>query len=218
MRSHVLVAGLGGVGAYAAESLARAGIGKFTLIDGDVIEETNINRQLLALHSTLGRPKAEVMAERIRDINPDARIEIIDRFSAPDDWEEILKAAPDYVVDAIDTLSPKIYLIVATLQKNIPLISVMGSGGKTDPASVKIADISRTYNDYLARMVRKRLKKHGIRSGFKTVFSAQLPDKNALVLSKNTEYKKSAYGTISYMPALFGLFAAAEVIKDLTEK
>jgi len=218
MRSHVLVAGLGGVGAYAAESLARAGIGKFTLIDGDVIEETNINRQLLALHSTLGRPKAEVMAERIRDINPDARIEIIDRFSAPDDWEEILKAAPDYVVDAIDTLSPKIYLIAATLQKNIPLISVMGSGGKTDPASVKIADISRTYNDYLARMVRKRLKKHGIRSGFKTVFSAQLPDKNALVLSKNTEYKKSAYGTISYMPALFGLFAAAEVIKDLTEK
>ncbi|NPA43445.1 MAG: tRNA threonylcarbamoyladenosine dehydratase [Chlorobi bacterium] len=218
-RARVLVAGLGGVGSHAAEALARAGVGKLTLVDGDRVEITNINRQLPALHSTVGRLKTEVMRERLSDIHPSLQIETVPRFLEPDQWEELLDATSyDYVVDAIDTLSPKIHLIRAALERKIPLVSAMGSGGKIDPSRVRVVDISQTRDDYLARMVRKRLHKAGIRSGFKAVFSDERPPKSAVVPVPDGEFKKSAYGTVSYMPALFGLLAAAEVIRDLTRE
>ncbi len=217
MNAHVLVAGLGGVGGYAAEALARAGIGTLTLIDGDKVEVTNINRQLIALHSTLGHSKTELMRRRILDINPQARVEIIDRFAEPDDWAEIFTEKFDYVLDAIDSLTPKVYLIVEAIKHHIPLISVMGTGGKTKPSKIRISDIANTRDDFFARMVRKRLKKHGIRRGFKAVFSTELQNKSALIYTDNTEYKKSAYGTVSYMPAIFGLYAAAEIINGIVK-
>ena len=215
LNAHVLIAGLGGVGGYAAEALARAGTGAFTLIDGDKVEISNINRQLLALHSTTGKSKAALMAERIKDINPQARVEVIDRFMEPGDFEKLFDTSFDYVVDAIDSLSPKIYLITEAMKRGLPLISVMGSGGKKDPSKIRVADISETRDDFFARMVRKRLKKHGIRKGFKAVFSTELQDKAALVKQEDMPYKKSAYGTVSYMPAIFGMTAAAEVIRAL---
>jgi tRNA A37 threonylcarbamoyladenosine dehydratase len=218
LKSHVLIAGLGGVGGYAAEALARAGIGKFTLIDGDKVEKSNINRQIIALHSTIGKSKAELVKTRISDINPQAGIRVIDKFTEPGEWERIFEMKFDYVVDAIDSVSPKLYLIVEAMKHNLPLISVMGSGGKRDPFKIRVADISKTRDDFFARTIRKRLKKHGIRKGFKTVFSTELQDKDALIPTGNTPYKKSAYGTVSYMPALFGLIAASEVIKDLISK
>jgi len=213
--SHVWVAGLGGVGSYAAEALARAGIGKFTLIDGDHVEITNINRQLLALHSTLGKSKAHLMAERVADINPKAEIQIIDRFLTPDEWEELMENKPDYILDAIDSLTPKVYLLATAKRRNIPLISVLGTGGKKDPSLIRIADLFHTRNDYLARMVRKRLRKHGIREGISAVYSPEKPDKKALLYTEGSDYKKSAYGTVSYIPAIFGLTAASVVINDL---
>ncbi len=215
--SHILIAGLGGVGSYAAEILGRAGIGKFTLIEGDTVDETNINRQLLALHSTVGQSKVQLMKERIGDINPAAEIITLERFAEPSEFEQILMENRfSYVVDAIDSLTPKLYLIAASLKAKVPLISAMGSGGKTDPDKIGVADISETYNDYFARMIRKRLKKMGISTGFKTVFSTELQNKSSLDYTEGTPYKNSYYGTVSYMPALFGIRMAAEVIRDLT--
>jgi tRNA A37 threonylcarbamoyladenosine dehydratase len=216
--SHVLVVGLGGVGSFAAEFLVRSGIGELTIIDGDTIDKTNINRQLPALHSTIGKPKTTVVAERLLDINPDLKLHIIDRFLEPDDFDELLhKMSYDYVVDAIDSVSPKIYLILAAKRQKIKIVSAMGAGGKTDPSKVKVADISKTRDDFLARVIRKRLRKHGIQKGVKCVFSTELQQADSLQMTDNTNFKKSHYGTISYMPALFGLQAAATVINYLTK-
>ncbi len=217
--AHVLIAGLGGVGGYAAEMLARSGVGRFTLVEGDTVDFTNINRQILALHSTVGKSKAKLMRERMKDINPDAEIEIVERFLEPDEFEELFEQNQfSYVADAIDSLTPKLYLIEAALRHGVPLISAMGSGGKTGPDTVKVADISETYNDYFARMIRKRLKKLGISTGFKAVFSTELQDKSSMAYTEGTPYKNSHYGTVSYMPALFGIRMAAEIIRDLTGK
>lgn len=214
-QSHVLVAGLGGVGAYAAEQLCRSGVGEMTIIDGDVVEETNKNRQLPALDSTMGRPKAEIMAERFRDIHPELKLHVINDFIRDEGMIEVLESASyDYVVDAIDTLAPKIFLIYHCVQKNIPIVSSMGSGGKLDPGKIEIADISQSYNCTLARMLRKRLHKLGIYKGVKVVFSSEITDPSAVVLAES-QNKKSNVGTISYMPPLFGCFISSVVIRDL---
>ncbi len=214
-RAHVLVVGLGGVGAYAAEMIARAGVKRLTLADADTVNATNINRQLIALHSTVGRPKTEVLAERLRDIDPDIELTLIDRYIKDGETYILLDAARyDYVVDAIDTLSPKLALIAASLERGYPLVSSMGAGAKTDPTKLEIADISHTHHCPLAHMLRKRLHKIGIRSGFRAVFSPEPVREGAMILCEE-QNKKSNVGTISYLPALFGIGCASVVIRGL---
>lgn len=211
----VLVVGLGGVGAYAAEQLCRAGIGKMTIVDGDVVEETNRNRQLPALISNTGKPKAEVLANRFRDINPDIQLTVINDFIADEKIIELLKSQTfNYVVDAIDTISPKVFLIYHAVQLGLPVVSSMGAGGKTDPQKVQITDISKSHHCTLAKVLRKRLSKLGINKGVKVVFSSEETDKNA-VRPEDGTYKKSVVGTISYMPPVFGCFISSVVIRDL---
>ena len=216
LKSNVLVIGLGGVGSFAAEFLARAGIGTMTIVDGDTADITNINRQLPALHSTIGLSKADLMQARLMDINPNLKLTQISRFLEPEDMVEILDADKfDYVLDCIDSVTPKITLIKAAKRKKIKVVSCMGAGGKTDPSKVMVRDISKTYNCYLAKQVRKRLKKESINKGIRCVFSNEIQQENSLKLTDGTNYKKSFYGTISYIPAMFGLYAAAEVINHL---
>jgi len=215
--SHILVVGLGGVGAYAAEMLCRAGIGKMTIVDGDNVEITNLNRQLPGLHSNIGKPKAEVLAERYRDINPEIELIVINEYLHDDRMIEILQFPYDYVIDAIDTLSPKVLLITQSLKLGLPIVSSMGAGGKMDPELVKSADISKSYNCKLARMLRKRLGKLGIRKGIKVVFSAEEVPEEAVREEEGTN-KKSTVGTISYMPPIFGCHIASVVIRDLLLK
>ena len=215
----VLVVGLGGVGAYAAEMVARAGVGKMTIIDGDVINTTNLNRQLLATLPALGKAKSELMAERLMSINPEIELTVYQEFLRDDRTLEVLKSqAYDYVIDAIDTLSPKLYLIIHSLELKLPIISSMGAGGKRDPEKIHITDISKTYNCRLAKTIRKRLYRQNIKKGLKTVFSSELQDKNAVISTNEEQNKKSIVGTISYMPAIFGCMMAAEVIKDICTK
>jgi tRNA A37 threonylcarbamoyladenosine dehydratase len=216
-KAHVLVAGVGGVGSYAAEMIVRAGIGEITLIDADVVKASNRNRQLPALSSTEDQLKVDVMARRLLDINPYVKINKIDYFIRQELIPEILNQKLDYVVDAIDSLSPKVFLIVHTLQREIPLISSMGAGGKMDPAQVKLADISESYNCKLARMIRKRLTKFNIKKGFEVVFSPEEVNKDHVIFVADEQNKKTTVGTISYMPALFGIMAASQVIRKLTE-
>lgn len=212
---HVLVVGLGGVGGYAAEQICRAGVGTMTLVDGDVVEESNRNRQLIALKSNEGRPKAEILAERFRDINPDINLHVVNHYLQDEEITNLLNAGPyDYVVDAIDTLSPKAFLIEKTLKAGYPLVSSLGAGGKFDPSLVTVADISKTYNCKLARKLRKRLLKIGISKGFKTVFSSELVDGDK-VIAVQGKNKASTVGTISYMPPVFGIFCASVVLRDL---
>ena len=214
-RAHVLVVGLGGVGAYAAEMIARAGVGRMTIADADTVSLTNINRQLVALRSTLGRPKAEVLAERLRDIDPELELTVLNRFIRDEETYSLLDAAKyDYVVDAIDTLSPKLALILAVLDRGLPLVSSMGAGAKTDPTQLEIADISRTHHCPLAHMLRKRLHKAGVHSGFRAVFSPEPMREGAMILCEE-QNKKSNVGTISYIPALFGIGCASVVIRGL---
>lgn len=212
---HVLVVGLGGVGAYAAEMIARAGVGRMTIVDADTVSVSNINRQLPALHSNLGKPKAEIMAARLRDINPDIGLTVINEFVKDERMEQLLDNDYDYVVDAIDTISPKLFLILHCLNRNLKIVSSMGAGGKTDPSKISIADISKTYNCKLAKSIRKRLHRKGINHGVSVVFSSELTDKDAVLEIDDEENKKSTVGTISYMPAIFGIFCASKVIKDL---
>jgi tRNA threonylcarbamoyladenosine dehydratase len=214
--ANVLVVGLGGVGAYAAEMICRSGIGSMTIVDGDHIHPTNRNRQLPALKSTEGMAKAEVMGQRIKDINPDIRLTVIQEYIKDERMTEILENDFDYVVDAIDTLSPKIFLIFQSLQRKIPLVSSMGAGGKFDPMQVSISDISETINCALARMLRKRLHRLGIREGFTAVYSPEVIDKAKIISTHGEMNKASIVGTISYMPASFGIACASVVIRDLT--
>ena len=214
--AHILIVGLGGVGAYATEQLCRAGVGKFTIVDGDTIHPSNRNRQLLALVSTEGKPKAELMAKRMHAINPDVNIEVISEYVKEQRLIDILEASKyDYVVDAIDTLSPKIYFIYNAVSRGLKLVSSMGAGGKFDPMQVHIADIEQTYMCPLADSVRKRLHKLGLYSGFKAVFSTERANKDSVMLSENEPNKKSTVGTISYLPALFGCCCASVVIREL---
>jgi tRNA threonylcarbamoyladenosine dehydratase len=214
--SNVLVVGLGGVGAYAAEMICRSGVGSMTIVDGDHIHPTNRNRQLPALKSTEGMAKAEVMGLRILDINPDIKLTVIQEYIKDERMIEVIEKGFDYVVDAIDTLSPKIFLIYHSLQRKIPLVSSMGAGGKFDPTKVSISDISETTNCSLARILRKRLHKLGIRDGFTSVYSPEPIDKQKIVATKGEQNKASIVGTISYMPAAFGIACASVVLRDLT--
>lgn len=213
--SHVLVVGLGGVGSYVAEQLTRSGIGILTIIDGDIVQSSNRNRQLPALVSTTGQKKAAVVSRRLLDINPDLHLTVIDQFMMGKDFEVLLQEKFDYVVDAIDSLSPKVFLIVHTVQRGYPIISSMGAGGKLDPSLVQITDISKSYNCKLARVVRKRLGKFDIKKGVPVVFSSEEVDPSVVVLTENERNKKSTTGTMSYLPAIFGLYAASHVIREL---
>lgn len=213
--SHVLVVGLGGVGAYAAESLCRAGVGELTIVDGDLLHPSNKNRQLPALESTIGKPKAEILGQRLKDINPDLKLNIIQEYIKDDRMIEILDKPFDYVVDAIDTLSPKTYLIYHSIQKGLKIVSSLGSGARIDPTKVTIKDISKSYNCRLGFLLRKRLRKLGVSKGFKVVFSEDKADANAVVVDEPGENKKSTVGTISYMPPIYGCFCASVVIRDL---
>ena len=216
--ANILVVGVGGVGAYAAEMLVRAGIGSMTIADSDSVSESNINRQLIALHSTIGRVKTEVLAERLKDINPELNLTIISEYIKDEKTDEILDSTKfDYIVDAIDTLSPKLALIKGALDRNIPLVSSMGAGAKLDPTKMEICDISKTHHCPLAHMLRKRLHKMGIRRGFKAVFSAEPPIEGAMILCEE-QNKKSNVGTISYLPATFGIGCASVVIRDLVTR
>ena len=216
--ANVLVVGLGGVGAYAAEMIARAGVGRMTIADADVVSESNINRQLIALHSTVNRPKTEVMAERLRDINPSIELTIVSRFIKDDETDTLLDSDKfDYVVDAIDTLSPKLALIKGALERQIPLVSSMGAGAKTDPTRMEICDIAKTHHCPLAHMLRKRLHKIGIRKGFTAVFSPEPVREGAMILCEE-QNKKSNMGTISYIPAIFGIGCASVVIRGLIDE
>ncbi len=213
--AHVLVVGLGGVGAYAAEMIARAGVGRMTIADADTVSPTNINRQLVALHSTVGRPKAEVLAERLRDISPDIELTVVNKYIRDEETDRLLDSARfDYAVDAIDTLSPKLALIAGALERGIPLVSSMGAGAKTDPTKLEIADISKTHHCPLAHMLRKLLHKLGIRNGFRAVFSPE-PIREGAMIACDEPNKKSNVGTISYIPALFGIGCASVVVRDL---
>ena len=217
--ANILIVGLGGVGSFAAEFLVRSGIGNLTIVDGDMVDITNINRQLPALNSTIGKNKTDVVAERILDINPKIDLKKISEFLEPERMEEILTQEKfDYVLDCIDSLSPKLALIITCKRKKIKLISAMGAGGKTDPSKVMVRDISKTNNCFLAKQIRKKLKKEQIHKGFRCVFSTEIQDENSLKMTDGSNYKKSFYGTISYMPAIFGLYAAAEVIRFLLKK
>ncbi len=213
--SNVLVAGMGGVGAYAAEMLCRAGIGKMTIVDGDIIHPSNRNRQLLALISTEGKPKVLIMEERLKDINPDIEITALDEFIRDERMIEILSEPFDYIVDAIDTLSPKVFLIYHSLRRNYRIVSSMGAGGKFDPLKIRVDDISQTYGCSLARMLRKKLHRLGVDEGFRAVYSPEMVDKSRIIESSEEKNKASIVGSISYMPAAFGIVCASVVIRDL---
>lgn len=215
--SHVLIVGLGGVGAYAAEQLARAGIGKLTIVDGDSIQPSNRNRQLLALVENEGKAKSDLMKERLLQINPNIEIIAIQEYLQNERLDEIVSQKYDFIVDAIDTLAPKIFLIHAAIKSGNKLVSSMGAGGKTDPAKVQIADLSKSFNDKLARILRKRLHKLGIFKGFPVVFSSEQVNPESVIFVEGEANKKTTVGTISYMPALFGLQMASVVIRELID-
>ena len=215
-RAHILVVGLGGVGAYAAEMLCRAGIGHLTIVDADTVQPTNINRQLPALHSTLGQPKAEVLAVRFRDINPDIQLDVLPVYLKDEAIPELLDSAPfDFIVDAIDTVAPKCYLIYHALQRGLKIVSSMGAGAKSDITQIRFADLWETYHCGLSKAVRKRLQKMGMKRKLPVVFSTEQADPNAVVLVDDEQNKKSTAGTVSYMPAVFGCYLAEYVIRKL---
>ena len=224
-RAHVLVIGLGGVGAYAAEMICRAGVGRMTIVDADTVQPTNMNRQLPAMHSTLGMPKAEVLAarykaeilaSRFRDINPALELRVLPVFLKDENIPELLDdAAYDFVVDAIDTLAPKCHLIAESMKRHIKIVSSMGAGAKSDISQVRFADIWDTYHCGLSKAVRKRLQKMGIKRKLPVVFSTEQADPNAVLLTDDEMNKKSTCGTVSYMPAVFGCYLAEYVIKRL---
>ena len=213
--ANVLVVGVGGVGAYAAEMIVRAGVGRMTIADADKVSQSNINRQLVALHSTVGREKCDILAERLKDINPELQLTTVNRFIKDDETDALLDSDKfDYIVDAIDTLSPKLALIKGALDRGIPLVSSMGAGAKTDPTLMEIKDIAKTHHCPLAHMLRKRLHKIGIKRGFWAVFSPEPVREGAMILCEE-QNKKSNVGTISYIPAMFGIGCASVVVRDL---
>lgn len=215
-QEHVLVVGLGGVGAYAAEMICRAGVGRMTIVDADTVQPTNLNRQLPALHSTLGMSKAEILEKRFRDINPEIELTVLPVFLKDENIPELLDAASyDFVVDAIDTLSPKCHLIAEAMKRHIKIVSSMGAGAKSDITQVRFADIWDTYHCGLSKAVRKRLQKMGIKRKLPVVFSTEQADPKAVLLTEDEMNKKSTCGTVSYMPAVFGCYLAEYVLKRL---
>jgi tRNA A37 threonylcarbamoyladenosine dehydratase len=217
MNANVLVVGLGGVGGICAEMIARAGVGKMTIVDADVVDLSNCNRQLPALHSMEGRLKAEVLAERIRDINPKIELTVLPEYIKDERTDELLDSNNfDFAVDCIDTLSPKTFFIKACLDRKIPMVSSMGAGGKTDPLAITVCDISKTYNCNLAKYVRKRLHRFDIRRGLTVVFSPEEIDPEKVIALEEANPKKSVIGTISYVTNIFGCMCASVAIRHLS--
>ncbi|WP_310590240.1 tRNA threonylcarbamoyladenosine dehydratase [Dyadobacter sp. SG02] len=215
-QAHVLVIGLGGVGSFAAEFICRSGVGTMTIVDGDVVDPTNRNRQLPALATNHGQSKADIMAERLKAINPELTLHVMKSFVTPDAVEQILDTSNyDYIVDAIDSVTPKLTFLTQAYKRNIRIVSSMGAGGKMDPTQLKVVDISKTYNCPFAQQVRKNLKKEGIYKGIKAVFSTEEQIRESLILTDGSNYKKSAYGTMPYLPATFGATCASVVLRDL---
>lgn len=212
---HVLVVGLGGVGSFAAEFMCRTGIGEMTVVDGDVVDPTNRNRQLPALATNHGVSKASIMSERLMAINPDLKLHVVEEFLSPQHCREILRTHFDYVLDCIDSITPKLNLLTAALESGIPIVSAMGAGGKMDPTKLRVGRLTDTYHCVFAYYIRKRLKKMTDASSIKAVFSTELPDRNSLVMTDGSNFKRSAYGTISYLPAAFGGVCASVAIRDL---
>ena len=218
--AHVLIVGLGGIGSFAGEFIARSGIGTMTIIDGDVFDKTNKNRQLTATDSTINRNKAVVLGEKIKDINPEIHLNIIEEFVVPERvWEILAEFKPDYVMDCIDSVTPKLEWIKACLRLKIKIITHLGAGGKLDPSKVQVAKLENTNNCKLGHHIKKRLKREGINfKRVKAVYSSEIQIKESLKLTDGKNFKRSFYGTISYMPGLFGLYGASEVIKHLVRK
>ncbi|WP_316832463.1 tRNA threonylcarbamoyladenosine dehydratase [Pedobacter aquatilis] len=212
---HVLVIGLGGVGSFAAEFICRSGIGEMTIVDGDVVDPTNRNRQLPALATNHGVSKAAIMEERLLAINPELKLHVVNTFLTPEKCREILESKFDYIMDCIDSVMPKITLLSTALEKNIPIVSSMGAGGKMDPTQLRVALLPDTYQCVFASYVRKRLNKLVGASKIKAVFSTEEMDKNSMIMTDGSNFKRSAYGTISYLPAAFGGTCASVVIRDL---
>lgn len=217
-KSHVMVLGLGGVGSFAAEFICRSGVGKMTIIDGDTVDPSNRNRQLPALATNHGISKAEIMRQRLLDINPELLLDVHNEFVIPDRIPMLLDLKPDYIIEAIDSITPKLFLIRSAYAAKIPFVSSMGAGGKMDPTQIRITDISESYNCKLALHIRKKLRKHDIRTGVKVAFSTEAPDKASLLYTDGSNYKKSAYGTMSYLPAAFGGAIASVAIRELIGK
>jgi len=216
IQKHVLVVGLGGVGGICAEMIARAGVSKMTIVDADTIDLSNTNRQIPALHSTAGLLKTEVMAARLKDINPQLNLTIKSIYIKEEETSILLDECHyDYAVDCIDTLSPKVFFIKSCIDRNIPIVSSLGAGGKLDPSQVVITDISKTYQCNLASYVRKKLHALGIYKGLTVVFSPEKVDQSKIIETEKAFPKKSIIGTISYMPAIFGCMVASVVIRDL---
>lgn len=218
-QANVLVVGLGGVGGICAEMIARAGVGKMTIVDGDTVDPSNGNRQVPALFSTHGQAKTNVMRQRLLDINPELKLTVLNEFIRDERTTHILKEGNfDYVVDCIDTLSPKVFLIATCKQMGIPIVSSMGAGGKVDPSRIRVCDISETFYCNLAKYVRKRLYRLGIRKGITVIFSDESVDQSRIIVTEKALPKKSIIGTMSYLPAMFGCTAASVVIRDLMMK
>ena len=215
--SNVLVVGLGGVGSFAAEFLVRAGVGKLTIVDGDTVDITNINRQLPALHSTISLPKVTVVGDRLMDINPELQLTRLEEFLSPERAFEIVAWKFDYVLDCIDSVTPKLNLIISAKRNRVKIISSMGAGGKMEAAKVHVSCITRATNCMLAKTIRKRLKAEKI-DKLKVVSSSEIQDESSLKMTDGSNYKKSFYGTNSYMPGLFGLYMAETVIRYLLKK
>jgi tRNA threonylcarbamoyladenosine dehydratase len=213
--AHVLVVGLGGVGSFAAEFIARSGVGKMTIVDGDVVDPTNRNRQLPALATNHGVSKAKIMAERLLAINPELQLIVIESFLTPDKCQEILQNQYDYVMDCIDSITPKLFLLQTASETKQRIVSSMGAGGKLDPTQIKVANLFETYECKFAQYVRKRGKRLAISTSIKAVFSTEEMQKDSLILTDGSNFKRSAYGTISYLPATFGSVCASVVIRDL---
>ncbi len=215
-RAHVLVAGLGGVGSFCVEALARAGVGRMTIIDHDVVAPSNINRQLPALLSTVGQYKADLMAARIRDINPACELAVVREFLTPENVIELVPGDVDYVIDCIDSLNCKVALVATSVERGLKVASSMGAGNKLDPTRVRLADIAQTCQCTLASVMRKRLRKRGILTGVLTVFSdepgrAPLPPEPVAGRGR----ARAVNGTTSYMPPIFGLMLAGGVVQRL---
>lgn len=212
---HVLVVGLGGVGSFAAEFICRSGIGEMTIVDGDVVDPSNRNRQLPALATNHGESKAKIMQERLLAINPDLKLHVINDFLSPERCREILENKFDYIVDCIDSVMPKITLLASALAQGMPVVSSMGAGGKMDPTKLRITYLPDTYQCVFASYIRKRLRRLPDTDKIMAVFSTEEMDKNALMMTDGSNFKRSAYGTISYLPAAFGGACASVVIRDL---
>lgn len=217
--SHVLVAGLGGVGSFTAESIARAGVGKMTLLDNDQVDASNINRQLIALNSTVGQPKVEVMAARIKDINPDITLISRQIFLNTENVEEILTSQHyDFVIDCIDSITNKAALVISCQQNDVAIISAMGAGGRTDVRKVQISRLDKTHTCPLARQMRKHIQKLNGNLNTPVVFSTEIPAKGTSHKPTGKDGKgrpRSVNGTISYLPGLLGLMMAGYVIENL---